>query len=304
MSHLFAIKIVFQSLFLLYYEYSLNGFRKLNRNIVSAIIGIIAGTFASFLLGTVLIALGLLITHLYKARARPGLLLKSLVGFALGAGVVFALLFFTQQGNVDLVVQTADQSLTTQGVDSVRYQKIATLEKSVSEILVASPANALLGLGLGRFSSRAAMILSGGYLSGGSGVVPISRSPETKIYIYDVWNDSTKAKFGGSIMGMPTSSFQAVLIEQGILGFLLLLALIYRLRTFASRQFKDAGDPVSRAFLTGTSFIILPFILLTFTDVWLEFPTFTLFPFVLIALVNSLASFPTRYRWRTVPSDR
>ena len=293
MSSLFALKIFFQSLFLLYYEYSLHGFERLtfqfrNKNILSGLIGLVAGLFSSFLLGTALIVVALLITHLYRARARASSLARNLIGFSVGAALIVSALLYTQRGNIDLIVSAVQPVFTGIVPDQARYQKFITLDKSASEILVATPSNALLGLGLGRFSSRAAMILSGGYLSSESSAVPVSRSPETESYIYDVWNRATWKRYGGSVMGLPTSSFQAVLIEQGLVGILLCLALIIQLKHLVVRRFKQATDPVLRAFINSSSYLVLPLLLLCITDVWLEYPSFTIFPFLLLALINSL----------------
>lgn len=296
-AHLFAVKMLFQSLFLFYAWQALRHERPsrlLHPYLIAAaaLVGLFSALLASALISTILFMATVVLVSidwrrlfamLMTLQIRRGWLLLGLLVVVGGA-------FFmaTQQGNARLINRNLNR-LITEGPQSnpIAFQKIITLEQSIREVLLADGPTALFGLGLGRYSSRAAMILSGGYLRQQPDLIPISRSPETDKYIYALWNPDTWHKYGGSIMGMPTSSVQAVLVEFGLVGTLFLVWYFWLLLRRARRRTRLAGNDLQRVFGRSVTPFIVALGAISLTDLWLEYAQLTTFIYLVIVLALS-----------------
>jgi hypothetical protein len=208
----------------------------------------------------------------------------------LGSGGIALLAFFliTQQDNAALITRNF-RTFIQKGPEAnpVVFQKVLVFEESVEELLFDNLKTATFGLGLGRYSSRAAMILSGGYLRNHPDLIPISRSPQTDIYIYSRWNPDVWHIYGGSIMGMPTNSVQSVLIEFGLIGFGAMLWYFGFLVWRAYKRLQRSSDELAILYLR----MVLPFLAalstVSLTDLWLEYPQLTVYVYLVVVLAFS-----------------
>lgn len=301
-SHLFAVKMLFQGLVLAYgwRHASIHGWTAPPVHLLAAgaIACFLGALLASALLATAAftsaVVAWLLVSAVWKVSRRlaqgslgPGLGSARWaalgVFLALGLGTVFGA---TQGSNVTIVRYAAVGVLRGQ----VEVPKIESLELGVREALSRDGKSLLLGIGLGEYSSRAAMILSGGYLESQPRWMPVSRSELTTNHIYSKWRLATWDTYFGSIMAMPTSSVQAVIIEWGLLGSILLLAAAASLAARAAatgRRLPRENDV--QPLLDATPAILLALLAVSFTDVWLEYPSLVTYVCVAVALGLSAA---------------
>ncbi|MFQ5616441.1 MAG: hypothetical protein ACE5GO_08285, partial [Anaerolineales bacterium] len=301
-SHLFATKMLFQGLFLvaLWPQGRRMGVRRANLWLAGGLAAFAGAMLASALAATVLFFATVFGWQLWLraktvfARLQRGVsrftVSARALGFSLASiflvGLLVWLFVVTQQRNVTLTVYTLQRLAALDLSDRIRFQKIISFRESVDKVLLDNPKNALVGLGLGRYSSRAAMILSGGYLRVHPSYIPISRSPETDAYIYPVWNPETWSAFGGSIMGMPTNSIQGVLIEFGVVGTALLIGYFWTLgrRARARARKLSAGAGLQKALLSMVPMLILCLWMVSVTDLWLEYSSLVSFIYLIIVV--------------------
>ena len=157
-------------------------------------------------------------------------------------------------------------------------QKIGVFLESVEEVLFANPRNALIGVGLGRYSSRAAMMLTGGYLmphnpDGRPAWMPVSRTELTDHYIYNRWLMRNRIfPNPTSSLHDPYSTVQSVLIEFGMLGTLaVIMYFLWTLRRIAGQAARTGTEVLSflNARLRPLYFVLL---VSSFYELWLEWP--------------------------------
>jgi hypothetical protein len=157
-------------------------------------------------------------------------------------------------------------------------QKIGVFLESVEQVLFANPRNALIGVGLGRYSSRAAMMLTGGYLmphnpEGRPDWMPVSRTELTDHYIYNRWLMRNQIYPNPtSSLHDPYSTVQSVVVEFGLLGTLAVVGyFVWVLRTIAGNAARSA---VGYLVLLGSRLPPLYFALAisSFYELWLEWP--------------------------------
>jgi hypothetical protein len=252
----------------------------------------ISALLASALLTTIIfVGAVLLVTVNWTALAARLVTFHWRWQWVLFMGGAIALVFFfanTQPRNVTIITRNLNTFLEQgPGGNPIVFQKLLVFEESVREILLRDVATATFGVGPGRYSSRAAMFLSGGYLRNHPSFIPVSRSAETDTHIYPRWNPSVWSRYGGSIMGMPTSSVQSVLLELGIAGF---AAIVWYFGTIIRRtqiRLSATEEPLSRAFLR----MVPPFVIalwgISLTDLWLEYPQITVYICLVVALALS-----------------
>ena len=306
-SHMLALKEMFQGLFLIYmWQQARNcpGVRvKKNLLLIGGLTAIFGAIFASFTSGFALFLatiIGWRLLALLKplvarwtgtVRERKRALRNALLVFGgLFAGGVGAasIILVTQPVIVRGALMYA-QMITEEDVsDHPMFQKIVTFRASIVEVLLADPVNAVFGLGLGRYSSRAAMILTGRYLGNHPSVIPISMSPETFTQIYPRWTREMQEVTLGSIMTMPTSSVQSILVEFGLLGTLMLTGYFRSLwkRSGKYEQQMPEGS-FRRALATLVPVLIGLLAVECLTDLWFEFSACNSFIYLLIALTMS-----------------
>lgn len=286
-SPVFAMKMLFQGLLLLYaWSY---GRKKTGTGLHIFII--LAGIFwaffsavlASAMMATIIFLSTVLIYYLWSSviRLKLSKKLALLLGMTLLLGVIFVQI---QPKNVTMITDWTRDFLARNYSNLARFQKFIAFDESIREVLLDNPKNLFLGLGLGRYSSRAAMMLSGGYLRVQPSWLPVSRSKETETYIYSRWNQNTWALFGGSILAMPTSSIQSILIEFGLLGTALICFYFWSIMKRSQLKHPREGNQLKKIFLTISPIFIFCLFTLSFADVWLEYPQLTFFIYLVITI--------------------
>lgn len=138
------------------------------------------------------------------------------------------------------------------------------------------------GVGAGNFSSRAAMIVSGEYLLNQPWFIPVTPSTQTEQYITNIYSkinygEDVMGFDGGSMVSEPFSQYLSVLAENGILGLLALIAVLYIL-------FRKSVVSSDIYMLTFVCFVAV----LLFTNAWLEYVEFSvIFYFGLAYFMNT-----------------
>lgn len=256
-SHLFSIKSLFVFVFLIYQK------EKTRIIYLGIFFSFMSAVYSSFLMGLLLVLIVLISVELWNLRQEK----KTRIFIYLLLLTVFATIFwFTQSDNVRIISIAFSQIIQMDFSDALRFQKVLVFYESIKDILFSDFQTCITGTGIGRFSNRAAMILSGGYLDiGTASMVPISRSELTYEYIYLNWNPDIWSKFGGSVMGLPTSSLQAVLIESGLLGSMVLIGL------FLTIKKKITGN--NMLIRRGQKALLYSLLIICISDLWLEYPS-------------------------------
>lgn len=256
-SHLFSIKSLFAFVFLIYQK------EKTPTIYLGIFFSFISAVYSSFLMGLLLILLVLITVEIWNLRGEK----KIRVFVYLLLVTVFVMVFwFTQSDNVRIISIAFSQIIQMDFSDALRFQKILVFYESIKDVLFSDFQTFLTGTGIGRFSNRAAMILSGGYLDvGTASIVPISRSELTYEYIYLNWNPDIWSKFGGSVMGLPTSSLQAILIESGLLGSMVFIGLFLTIK----RKITGNNMLIQR----GQKALLYSLLIICISDLWLEYPS-------------------------------
>lgn len=143
-----------------------------------------------------------------------------------------------------------------------------------------APLQPIVGLGPGNYSSRAAMIRSGLYLSGGSLPLPAYATPESERYILSLWRDFLLYRIGGGSTYFPFYSWLSLYGETGVIGVSVALALILRTVSVAWRLRSDEFPRMNIAILVLTFYLVG----LGLQDNYWEF-TQAIFPPVLLLTV-------------------
>lgn len=307
-SHLFAGKMLFQGLLLATVLFATTQGRSRYRKLwLAGFFSAMFGALFASALATMILFFGALSVwglafalRVFLIRIKPGMWSFSRArAAALFGGVVFLLvlggtLLRTQSSNVSLTAETARRVVMLDFSDQIRFQKFLTFQYSLRSVLLRDTRTALFGLGLGRYSSRAAMILSGGYLRNQPGWIPVSRSPETTRVVYKIWNRHTWERYRGSILGMPTSSAQSVLLELGFVGTVALLGFFASLAVRAGTLSRSRSvGRVQRTLLTALPAFLLCLLALALVDLSLEYASLASYVY-LVALVALSAAWPPR----------
>ncbi len=134
--------------------------------------------------------------------------------------------------------------------------------------------NPIIGVGLGNYSGRAALYLSGEYSKFAEKILPISRSEYTEKYILSLWNRELfeNIPYMGSVLNHPWASIQSICGEAGIFGlimFFLVFFLMLKKISFGIIFFKRKS--ISYIYFAFFIYIIYIFLML-FIDNYLEFP--------------------------------
>ena len=306
-SHLFALKQMFQGTFLVFMAWQASGNAHVRRNRRLIMIGgasaILMAILASFTSGfilfvgviatwRILVVLRPLLGHVgtveeQRRRFRNGI--TTLGALAVGALSAAIVLLSAQPKVVGNTFALAEVVLSGDAPNHPSLRKFTALNASIREVLLGDPVNAAFGLGLGRYSSRAAMILTGVYLGHHPDVIPISMSRETYREIFPRWSKEMQEITRGSIMTMPTSSFQSFLVEFGFLGTLILVLytrVIWK-RTARIREFVPPGSPRAVVLTMAQVFVAL-LAVESLTDLWLEFSACSSFVYLILALALSV----------------
>lgn len=205
---------------------------------------------------------------------------------------------YLQKGNFEYVQTTLMRAGDILSAREVKDNSGKIVGARLSSELMASDAKVLmLGTGLGHYSSRAALILSGGYLASQPSWMPVSASRYTKDNILPLWNATVwSEQFRDGVMNQPFFGLQSFALEGGAIGLAILL-LTYAYVGIALLN-TSVQDRYGTAILTTgvIMYVLLPALLLT--DNWLEFPHAAIALLLPISMALSLSKRPrAQHRW-------
>lgn len=272
-SHLFAVKMLFQALFLAIARAYGSKDQLVVIGLASALFGAI---LASALFITVLFFLGVSIAAFILLRMKsfdPGVaiyLQKLGRNIFLVLSLGFVTMLITQEENVGYIVDTISNATK----QSENYGKVNSTIKSV-ELLFSEPEILLFGTGIGNYSSRAALLLSGEYLKRQPEGFPVSLSSYTNTIILPLWNRSIwGTEYSDGVLNQPFFTLQTVAVEGGLIGMLLLIIVFSRIvNDVIKKKYTDAIASMLKATVVST-LVVLPIIFLS--DNWHEYPSFML----------------------------
>jgi hypothetical protein len=273
-SHLFVVKML-AHFFVLLSAVVLGVRRRVAAlGMYAALVGIVLG---SALLTMILAAVGLLLflylvpaNHLGHELSRAIRRLR--VTFAVVLGVATGMMLWLQPDNVAYIsreVRGLRTVLTTTAAGEGRGKVVGTVDSL--RLLTSNPKVLLFGTGLGHYSSRAALILSGGYLTHHPSFIPVSVSRYTSSHILPRWNPTIwSRRYLDGVMNQPFQSVQSVVLELGLTGTALVAFAYFwswaRVLRIGARG-KEARSIQLAALLALSA---IPMILLS--DNWLEYP--------------------------------
>ena len=149
------------------------------------------------------------------------------------------------------------------------------------ELLFSNPIITLFGVGGGNYSSRAAFMVSGEYLSYQPSFIPVTPSKFMLEYILSIWDRATYNSIvggsaGNSMVNEPFIEYCSIAGEAGLIGFILLIIVLLELVIFGLR-FNN------HLLLLGGIYISL----ILFTNNWFSFPSFALMMWLVIKFAIS-----------------
>ncbi|GEM_PF-4866104 len=300
-SHTFSIKMLFQSIILAFNYRGLVGRSKRFRLLFLTAIfcGFAGALISSFMLGVLLAVFGLIVIYLFQqlksvfsilVNTKIGLsrLVRGLNIITASAILLFVLGFAfvtTQPGNVDSFVLIFQELMALDFSNAYRFQKVTAFFDTLEYMLVNSWIDLFFGVGPGQFSSRAALILTGEYLYPQPSYLPVSMTSETFQHIYPLWNERTIRQFGGSVLAMPTSSFQAIFTELGLVGIAFFGIVFHQAILYKGRSTLTV---LKSQFLNSVAIIAFLTMVQLTVELWLEYASFTVFIFTLFLMSRAI----------------
>jgi len=198
--------------------------------------------------------------------------------------VAVLFLVYTQPDAVHYAKNLIGQSLV---ITSATHGKVAALHHTLYDLPGDAPAAPLIGLGLGRYSSFAALLLTGEFLTSTPSFLPVSYSPETASYILPYWNRALLESdvWAHGVVNQPFFTYMSLYGELGTLGltlFALFWAVVIRDLLRARTTF---ADPLQVAIANALLLTSLFLICLFFFDNWFEDARLTVPYFALLGVV-------------------
>ena len=225
----------------------------------------------SVLIITLIIAIILLfIKHLFRLE------LSKLNIKLLGITIFGAFsLYLIQLQNILYGLRLVSLAITSQTFIKIR------LIFNTFELLFSNPIITLFGVGGGNYSSRAAFMVSGEYLSYQPSFIPVTPSKFMLEYILSIWGRSTYStviggSIGNSMVNEPFIEYCSIAGEAGLIGFILLIFILLELVIFGFRF----NNPL--LLIVG---IYISLIL--FTNNWFSYPSFALMMWLVIKFALS-----------------
>jgi len=196
-----------------------------------------------------------------SARTVAGLLGLSLLAVAIVAATQWENVLYAR----NLIVLTA-------GSTGVLPGKAAALANTLTELPAVAPQLPWTGVGLGRYSSYAAMILSGEHLASANPLIPVSYSDYTFRFILPFWNRELLLanEWASGVVNQPFFTYMSIYGELGLpglacfAGFWLVVTL--RLRRIVQRARGTLEGGLATALLLFTLLLVYLFLF----DNWFE----------------------------------
>lgn len=189
----------------------------------------------------------------------------------------------TQKNNINYAINRISIFLGKEGQESNR--KWIGLKNTIFKLPHEKYYAPLIGVGIGSYSSRAALILSGEYLRQQPDFIPISLSKETKKFIVPLWNrelleDPTKH----GVANQPFSTWQSMYGELGLAGiFMLCLVFFQNLKAFSLSN--HSSNMYQKSISNSMKFFTFYLFFLFFFDNWFEYPRFMIPYWIFLGLL-------------------
>ncbi len=192
------------------------------------LVGIISFVLASVVHATLFLLLAIIMAYFFY---RPGILFGGRLIRGRYAAIAFLvvivfMIFRFQSANLQKIVPLAADLLAQD------FPKTAVMVRFYTEVPDEYPSAPYVGLGPGQYTSRASLIgtgqFFGGPFSGRKSPVPIgSESKPFNVYVRDLWIQALTVKaWGGGTTALPHSSWNSILSEFGLIGFLVVVGFV------------------------------------------------------------------------------
>ncbi|HEB36040.1 MAG TPA: hypothetical protein ENI18_09405 [Candidatus Aminicenantes bacterium] len=284
-SHLLALKLFFLATILTFLWWGTKKKKYLIYTIFVILGWLLASAIHSIILAIITIIFYTLLSNKLKRRK-----LKIFI-YAFGAIIViFTLTSVIQPGNIDYAKNQMSSLLNKD--DSLRIRKLTGLKNTLFKLPQEKFYAPIIGVGLGSYSSRAAMITSGEYLRHHPSFIPIIPSKETKKFILPLWNrELLKNKWNHGVSNQPFSSWQSIYGEVGFIGLIIFLFVFFNNIKVFSFLLNNCKDKYICSIASGMLFFTIYLFFLLFMDNWLEYPRLMI-PYWLITglLLKEMAS--------------
>jgi hypothetical protein len=242
-------------------------------------------TDAAGLLSKIAIGLGLIACSLAHSGHQTMFLMASL---ALVGMLQLRIQDFAKLASVSLVVFGLTITVSSIYWEEVQrwYQKAAVAEESTKKMvtisaveIMSTPKNILLGVGIGQFGSRAALIATGEYLSV---ALPDRLTGESEYYIDHIRPaEYVDKKTGeGSAISKPYYSALNLIVEFGV-PLTLLLVFAASAQFYRNWQLTRSFDSHTRAVGLWANVGLVFLVLCSFIENYLEFPQAIFLPILL-----------------------
>ncbi len=129
-----------------------------------------------------------------------------------------------------------------------------------------------MGVGLGRYSSYAALVLTGEYLSDQPDYLPISASQETRQFILPYWNRRLLARdvWAHGVANQPFFTYMSLYAELGLLGLGLFITFWLVVLRDLHRFHRASTEPLLGRLALGLFLFTFFLTYLFFFDNWFE----------------------------------
>jgi hypothetical protein len=242
----------------------------------TVIVGVLVMVFFIFL--KLINTTAIFLLKKYVSKKQRFIVLGSVLVF-----FVFLSVAITQKGNIFYAYNLIQKMFEADETKMLR--KIISYKNTLFELPKDRMFSPIVGVGFGSYSSRAALITSGEYLSYQPSFIPITPSEETRKYIIPLWNrEITKIKYMDGVANQPFSTIQSIYAELGIIGLILFLLVFYKNIKMFNRISKIGDD-----YLRGVSFAMFFYtfylFFLFFLDNWFEYPRLMIPYWVVVGLL-------------------
>jgi hypothetical protein len=261
-SHIVGVKLA-MSLILGFFTFKYYGLSPLKRFILLLlfITGWIMPSAAHSFLCFILAVLTLVVLYLKNRR----MIIQALIF----TGIIITMMIITQEY---ILINAKNQVINAMAITEDTPHKVLALYSTLFELPENSTMAPVIGLGLGRYSSFAALVLTGEFLPSKLPFLPILYSEETSRYILPYWNKTLLESnpWAHGVVNQPYFTYMSIYGELGIIG----LAIFLLFWLLIVKSLKDMTRKLKGTFLGEVAMGLLLFTLfltnLFFFDNWFE----------------------------------
>jgi hypothetical protein len=262
-SHIVGLKLLFS--LLIVYFLSSEFFKSTSKKILFLLLLLVGWIFPSAIHSFLCFALGIL-TYIIFTK---GLKAKFIGRIFISVIFVFFLILSIQEFAIGYIETLIKKSTY---ISYETPHKIVALYETIFNLSVDNPIVPILGLGLGRYSSYAAMILSGEMLRYQPWYIPISISAETDRFILPYWNKTLLESnvWAHGVANQPWFTYMSIYGELGVPGLMLFIVFFISILRRLKAIEKLEGQPLLRNVAMALSVFTFFLLYLFFFDNWFE----------------------------------